>query len=297
MRFSREHARRIAFGVCLALIGYLGWAYIRVSQGLLETTRRFASSTAQFSMIADKLNIALLQEKQQNLALSGQLQGEKQKNDFFAVQIQGITGTVNALQKLKSLDPELLKKYSKVYFLNENYAPSSLATIDPQFTYTGIATMQIHSSVQPFLYRMVRDAASSSAPLQVISAYRSFGTQAALKSEYKTIYGSGANAFSADQGYSEHQLGTTIDFTTPALGANFSASKFAQTRQYQWLLDNAYKYGFILSYPKDNAYYVYESWQWRFVGVSLATYLYTTKQSFDDADQRVIDTFLISIFD
>ena len=109
------------------------------------------------------------------------------------------------------------------------------------------------------------------------------------------MYGSGANKFSADQGYSEHQLGTTVDFTTPDIGAGFS--KFETTAAYTWLTDNAYKYGFALSYPKNNAYYQFEPWHWRFVGVELATKLHNDNMYFYDLNQRIIDTYLVYIFD
>ena len=289
------HKRTIVWLVFLALLVYNGIAYARVLIGLRDLEQRFASSTREFSSLADRLNVALLQEKQSNFALSGQLISEKQRNDIFSAQIQGITGSVQALQKLHSLDPQLLEKYSKIYFLNENYAPSQLASVDQKYAYDRMATMQIHASVQPFLYRLLDAAASSSEPLEIISAYRSFGTQAALKADYKVTYGSGANAFSADQGYSEHQLGTTVDFTTPKIGAGFS-SQFASSSAYQWLVRNAYKYGFVLSYPKNNAYYIYEPWHWRFVGVQLATYLHDNKMNFYDMDQRDIDRYLADLF-
>ena len=111
-------------------------------------------------------------------------------------------------------------------------------------------------------------------------------------------YGSGtANQFSADQGYSEHQLGTTLDFTTPVIkGALLS---FAKTTAYTWMNDNAYKYGFVISYPKQNTYYEYEPWHWRFVGRELATYLHNIDNGgyFYQLDQRFIDTYLVKIFD
>jgi D-alanyl-D-alanine carboxypeptidase len=134
--------------------------------------------------------------------------------------------------------------------------------------------------------------------LKIISAYRSFGEQATLKAEYKVTYGSGANAFSADQGYSEHQLGTAIDLTTDKDGNAFSNAKggFDSTNGYTWMNDNAYKYGFVLSYPKGNAYYQYEPWHWRFVGVALATRLHDNGQHFYDLDQREIDGYLALMF-
>ena len=85
------------------------------------------------------------------------------------------------------------------------------------------------------------------------------------------MYGSGANSFSADQGYSEHQLGTTVDFSTSSLGGSLNG--FDQTEAYEWLDKNAHRFGFILSYSKDNAYYIYEPWHWRFVGKDLALYI------------------------
>lgn len=194
-----------------------------------------------------------------------------------------------------SIDKELLKKYSKVYFLNENYAPQKLSLIDSKYIFNKSRQEYIHTSVLPFLERLLSDAWKTGIKLKIISAYRSFAEQAGLKSSYSIIYGSGANKFSADQGYSEHQLGTTVDFTTEELGNNFS--NFAKTNAYQWLKNNAHKYGFILSYPENNKYYIFEPWHWRFVGIKLATNLYNNNQNFYDLDQKEIDQYLIYIFD
>ena len=192
-------------------------------------------------------------------------------------------------------DKELLQKYSKVFFLNENYIPSGLATVTQSLVNDPKKTIRIHTDVQPFLEKMMRDAASSSYPLTLISGYRSFKDQESLKSAYSMSFGSGANKFSADQGYSEHQLGTAIDFTTPTLGTNFT--NLAASGAYTWLTENAYKYGFVLSYPKNNGYYVYEPWHWRFVGIVLSVKLHQEGKNFYDLDQRDIDQYLIDIFD
>jgi D-alanyl-D-alanine carboxypeptidase len=108
-------------------------------------------------------------------------------------------------------------------------------------------------------------------------------------------YGTGANKFSADQGYSEHQLATAFDFTTPEIHDMIIG--YDKTAAYTWMTANAYKYGFILSYPPHNSYYVYEPWHWRFVGIALATYLHNSNQYFYQLDQRTINTYLVSIFD
>jgi D-alanyl-D-alanine carboxypeptidase len=117
-----------------------------------------------------------------------------------------------------------------------------------------------------------------------------------IKNAYSVTYGAGtANSFSADQGYSEHQLGTTVDLITTGTGGKLAG--FDTKPAYTWMLENAHKYGFTLSYPKNNGFYIFEPWHWRFVGVKLATDLYEDEQHFYELDQRKIDTYLASLFD
>ncbi len=234
-------------------------------------------------------------ERNTNQDLSKNLQVEQEKNTMFQSQIQNISGVVGTLQKLSQTDEELLKKYSKVYFLSENYIPSKLSRIDGQYLLNSSAELYFHGDVLPFLSVMISEAKSSNVDLKIVSAYRSFDDQISVKTGYKTLYGSGANQFSADQGYSEHQLGTTIDFTNSTLKK--LVTDFENKPEYKWLTENAYRYGFVLSYPKGNSYYQYEPWHWRFVGISLAKKLRDEKKNFYDLTQREIDAYLISVFD
>ncbi len=220
---------------------------------------------------------------------------EKNKNDEFEDQIKKISGTVGVLDKLSKTDKELLQKYSKVYFLNEHYIPEKIVPIEKKYLYNEAVSKSIHGKVEPYLNDMIEDALKDGIKIWVVSAYRSFNEQKSLKGAYTQTYGSGANTFSADQGYSEHQLGTTIDFTTEGLGGGLDG--FEATPAYTWMLENAPKYGFTLSYPKGNAYYVFEPWHWRYVGEDLAKDLVKANTSFYDWEQRKIDEYLISIFD
>lgn len=281
--------------IIIASLGYGGYRYTLAVKELKATKNNFASTTAEFENKVKQLEADLSRAENENTNLTNSLIAEQDKNNLFEGQINVIQGAVNTLEKLRKTDEELLQKYSKVYFLNENYIPSNLAEIDLKYLYNKGQPLQIHANVQPYLYNLFESASSSGASMEIISAYRSFGAQTSLKLNYKMTYGSGANKFSADQGYSEHQLGTTIDITTPDLGASFT--KFETTTAYKWLTENAYKYGFILSYPKQNTYYRFEPWHWRFVGVSLATKLHDSNKYFYDIDQREIDQYLISIFD
>ncbi len=211
-------------------------------------------------------------------------------------QVGNVAGTVSTLQKLSKTDPELLAKYSKVFFLSENYAPARLTEIPEAQKYSDKKAVSIHADVWPYLKNMIDDAKKNGIELYVSSGYRSFTEQKNLKSDYKVIYGAGtANQFSAEQGYSEHQLGTTLDFLTTGIGGDLD--RFEGTAAYNWLLANAHRYGFILSYPKNNQYYQFEPWHWRFVGVKLATELRVQGKNFYDLDQRKIDEYLVSVFE
>ena len=247
-------------------------------------------------------DVKLTDTQKENSDLSEALLNEQNKNQVFESQIQdifgvvgGLSGTVGTLQKLSQTDPELLKKYSKVYFLSEHYVPELLSIIDAKYIYDKDKPQQIHVKVAPFLNNLLNAAEADDVNLRVISAYRSFGAQAAVKSGYTVTYGSGANRFSADQGYSEHQLGTAVDFTLAETEDVFY--QFEKTEGYQWLKGNAYKYGFILSYPPDNDYYQFEPWHWRFVGITLATKLNGEGLNFYEVSQRDIDEYLVNLFD
>ena len=257
----------------------------------------------QDNLLKDQDNITYqLEEAEKELAysvdevefLNNELDAEKERVDDLEKSFKKITNTVDDLEKLSKTDPELLQKYSKVFFLNEHYTPPILKDIDENYLYDE-KELEIHKSVHKFLEDLLEEADDDGLDLLVKSSFRSFGTHTTLKNEYLITYGAGANSFSADQGYSEHQLGTTVDFTTSTTGS--LTTSFELTEEFTWLEENAYKYGFILSYPKGNAYYQYEPWHWRFVGKDLARKLHRNDEYFYDMDQRDINEYLLEIFD
>ena len=278
--------------VVLALAGYGGYRYNKLHDENVANKNRITE--LERSLFNSEESLAL--SRVENQSLLSRLTQEQNVNTGLATQIGQISSNVATLTKLSQTDKELLQKYSKVYFLNENYVPSNLSNIDERYLNEDAKKpQQFHANALPYLNKLLNAAAGSGINLQVLSGYRSFDTQSALKQNYKFIYGSGANAFSADQGYSEHQLGTAIDFTTIKVGPGLSG--FDKDPAFAWLVQNAYKHGFILSYPKQNEYYEFEPWHWRFVGVALAAKLYNDNALFYYLDQRDIDKFLVNIFD
>ncbi|HET8575128.1 MAG TPA: M15 family metallopeptidase [Candidatus Paceibacterota bacterium] len=271
---------------------YFGNRYVLLRERLADTNTSLSETQNTLSIVQKKnasLSAELAQKSQETSNLQNQV-------EHALSSLSGVTNTVDQLKKLSQLDPELLKKYSRVYFLNENYRPAELVQINASSTFQSSRPEFILPQVWPYLEHLLADASDNGLTLKIVSAYRSFGEQTSLKDHYVQVFGkNAADQFSADQGFSEHQLGTTVDFTTPKVGASLEG--FDQSPAYQWLLDNAYRYGFILSYPKGNEYYEFEPWHWRFVGVKLATTLHQNHEYFYDMDQRTIDSYLPDIFD
>lgn len=80
-------------------------------------------------------------------------------------------------------------------------------------------------------------------------------------------------SYSAYPGTSEHQTGLCVDFITDTMGGSLTEA-FEDTPAFEWLSENAYKFGFILRYPKGKETitgYTYEPWHYRFVGREAAT--------------------------
>jgi D-alanyl-D-alanine carboxypeptidase len=288
-------ARIPAFALLCAASLALAGLYIGFRLPLDEATiESLASASQAQAQLATVLTAKLAIEKAANADYAQRLSAQETAQAQLQGAISTIQGGLTHIEKERAVDPQLLAKYSRVYFLNENYTPAALLTIPPQFSYPSTTPREAESRALPFLVHLLADAEAAGVHLRVLSSFRSFDDQSALKKAYTVRYGTGANAFSADQGYSEHQLGTAMDFTTAESGV---LSGFAKTRGYQWLSDNAYRYGFILSYPEGNGYYVYEPWHWRFVGVALASSLHASGQHFYDLDQREIDTYRAAMFD
>ncbi len=288
-------------------------AFVLVAVGFYWTSARTAETNARIDRLAANLyslqlsvasttqilQVTIAQTHGELAdALSHQQQMLQNQIGTYQQQVNSVAGTVNTLQKLSKTDPELLQKYSKVFFLNENYAPAELVQIPEQYRYSASKPNLFATPAWAFLKNLLDAAAAANVKLYTYSTYRSFNEQSALKGDYKVTYGAGtANSFSADQGYSEHQLGTAVDFMTSGIGGQLDTDLFENTPAFQWLQANAYRYGFILSYPKNNPYYIYEPWHWRFVGVKLATDLHNSGQNFADWDQRKIDEYLVNLYD
>jgi len=103
--------------------------------------------------------------------------------------------------------------------------------------------------------------------LKIVSGFRSYDYQEKIYNIYVKEFGEEkTNTFSAKPGHSEHQTGLAIDICE-------DSDKFIGTKEDIWLQKNAYKFGFIIRYPKGKEYitgYKYEPWHLRYVGKKYA---------------------------
>jgi len=281
----------ILTAILIAVSGYLIYEYNKLEDQNIVLESRVRELETSLAKTEGSLKVS----ENEKIGLSKDLILEQERVGGLAEKVSEVADLAGDLEKLSKIDPELLQKYSKVFFLNEHYIPPRLRNITIEDLYYESTPLQVHADAWAHLDNLIDDAADDDVTLWILSAYRSFGTQSTLKSSYTITYGSGANTFSADQGYSEHQLGTTVDFTTRGISGGFEG--FEDTEAFKWLLNNAHQYGFTLSYPEDNPFYIFEPWHWRFVGTELARDLKSDGKGFYDLPQREIDEYLLDFFD
>lgn len=106
-----------------------------------------------------------------------------------------------------------------------------------------------------------------------ISGFRPVKYQRGLFSRAVKKHGSeeAAARWVAPPGHSEHHTGWTLDLGDASRPDTDVDTSFETTKASSWLKQNAARFGFELSFPKDNPQGVsYEPWHWRFIGADEA---------------------------
>ena len=203
-----------------------------------------------------------------------------------------------------NLSGEYLILVNKQNELGQEYAPASLTTLTCDTSYS----MNLETRAAQALYAMLAEMqAAGVSDISVTSAYRSYEQQVTTYNKHLQyeqscisldayrVFGNDyikmnyldkkifklnnedakivAQSYSAKPGQSEHQTGLCVDFITSDMGDELSEA-FEGTAAFAWLTENAYKFGFILRYPKEKESitgYTYEPWHYRFVGREAAT--------------------------
>lgn len=157
------------------------------------------------------------------------------------------------------------------YILPEDYVP------DLDYAVTGdTSSKKLDSRVAPHYNEMYLAAKEDGITLTTVSGYRSWDLQKSnFERKINKYLDMGYSKVEATQeaatiilppGTSEHNAGLAMDICS-------LEQSFENTEEFEWLMENAEDYGFVLRYPKDKqdkTEIIYEPWHWRYVGVENA---------------------------
>lgn len=209
---------------------------------------------------------------------------------------------------LKNTDAQkYLKLVNKTHTVENDYAPEKDEKMDPSITLYG-GDVYLEEYTAKAAYAMIAEMrACGFDNVYIASGLRSYQKQSSLyytyfnneKAKHPTWTDEQIKAevltYSAYPGTSEHQSGLCLDlFISPGMTELVNYGKetdnqndigFAESDEYVWLCENAYKFGFILRFGEDKVDitgYSYESWHFRFVGREVATKIYASGQCLEE---------------
>lgn len=175
----------------------------------------------------------------------------------------------------------LIDKKNKV---SSTYVPMNLKKLVKNDLYNiNRNDLSLRLDVELELQKMAKAAKLQGITLLVSSTYRSYDYQAKVFQKWVNLDGEkAAERYSARPGTSQHQLGTAIDFGS-------ITADFINTKQGQWLYNNASKFGWSLSFPKgyeDITGYMYECWHYRYIGIPACN---LQKKYFNNVQQYMLE--------
>lgn len=180
-----------------------------------------------------------------------------------------------------SLETNML--VNKYYSLNRDYQPDDIIPISSSYAWGPNNSKTTRKITYEAYLEMYNAAKIDGITLMINSSYRTYDEQESVYKNYENKYGiEYADDIAARPGHSEHQTGFALDiFCT----TNSNTKTFKDSEAYLWLINNSYKYGFILRYPegKENITgFAFESWHYRYVGKEIAKYIYENNITFDE---------------
>jgi len=166
------------------------------------------------------------------------------------------------------------------YFLDKGYT-TDLVIMEEG--YSNYSDSKLNREAYEHFKNLVNDAEILGYHIRNNSSYRSYYQQEELYNQYLRDYGINyTKKYVSKPGYSEHQTGYSLDV---GVDKRYASSKFQDTKEFLWMKDNSYKYGFILRYTQEGQEifgYGYEPWHYRYVGVEAATYIYEHNITFEE---------------
>ena len=189
-------------------------------------------------------------------------------------------------------DSIIVKKFSTDMLVNKHrsltkaFEPEDLVSIDEKYA---VDDTQAGSriAVNAFI-QMYKAAKKEGYGLVINSSYRSYEDQEETCDTYRELYGENyVKNYVAMPGFSEHQTGLSFDI------GSTDTNVFADSDEYEWVQENAHKYGFIQRFPtkyESITGFRAEPWHYRYVGKKIATYIYENDISFEEYYALFLDS-------
>ena len=195
------------------------------------------------------------------------------------------------MDKEEYKDSTLVSKFSidmlvnKHRHLDKKFVPDNLTKISTK--YASDKDLKCSKVALDAFIEMSKAAEKEGYGIIINSAYRSYDDQVDMSNLYLRTYGqSYVDKYVAKPGYSEHQTGLAFD-----IGSK-SVNVFANSKEYKWMLDNSYKYGFILRFTKayeDITGFRNEPWHYRYVGKEAAKEIYDKDMTLEEYYVKYLD--------
>lgn len=219
----------------------------------------------------------------------------------YKTDISSVKSVLNTKNKLYT--KTLVNKKNPV---GETYVPENLIDVDTDYTLYGTGVKLDENVAKAAIALLEEMKADGIEDCFITSGYRDYAYQQKLFDNYMYAEFESDKTLTEEQrkqkvleycaapGSSEHQTGLCVDFMTTSMSdlVNYASESqkggrvgFAETEAFEWLKENAHKFGFILRYPEDKTEttgYAYESWHYRFVGVDAATKMYKSGETLEE---------------
>ena len=174
------------------------------------------------------------------------------------------------LHNCLDLDYRLRELVDKQNSLPPDYAPADLVALDSSVYFVSREGLMLRKEAAAALKEMAVAARADGVTLVAASAYRSYDYQVEVYNRNVRELGQeAADRESARPGFSQHQTGLVLDFSP-------IDDSFAKTAASGWLTENAFRFGWSLSFPDGYEAvtgYRWESWHYRYVGTDLAAFI------------------------
>lgn len=167
--------------------------------------------------------------------------------------------------------------------LNKNYIPKNLVKVPNEYS---IKVCYLRKRCANRFIKLCNLAKKQGFNIKAASCYRDYNYQKKVYNEYIKEKGKEyTDLCSARPGHSEHQTGLAVDVK----GSIGTYDDFDKTKEFTWMINNSYKLGFILRYPKGKENitgFKHEPWHYRYVGKRIAKKIYKMKITLEEYLKR-----------